>query len=403
MQRKILIFNTYPIVAPQHGGQKRAAAIVDKYRTLGHQVRYVGVFTRDAYKKRGAHDVIITNQASLDHMNAANAELVGDLATGWISRDDKSIYEALIKNIVAFKPDTIEIEHPFMLPFINKARDEGYISWQKFIYSAHNVEWRMKRAMFEDAGLATERTKELSEQIYRLEEHAVALADIVIVVTDDDKEEFATMGAKKTIVAPNGINSAYTTQRSLERLRNIYQKKGIKKNIVFVGSWHQPNWQGFLDNVSTGLGFLPHDTKIIVVGGIVGLIEQYFADKSIVDRVCFMQRTLLLGKVSEEMLGAVLVLADEIILPISSGGGSNLKTAEAILSKKPTVATLYAMRGYDAYMKLPNMHTAKNRKDFQGKMLSSLNNERVNHYSKAETQLSQRVAWVNVLDKLKEV
>ena len=102
MQRKILIFNTYPIVAPQHGGQKRAAAIVDKYRTLGHQVRYVGVFTRDAYKKRGAHDVIITNQASLDHMNAANAELVGDLATGWISRDDKSIYEALIKNIVAF-------------------------------------------------------------------------------------------------------------------------------------------------------------------------------------------------------------------------------------------------------------------------------------------------------------
>jgi hypothetical protein len=46
------------------------------------------------------------------------------------------------------------------------------------------------------------------------------------------------------------------------------------------------------------------------------------------------------------------------LLPITQGEGSNLKTAEALLSGKPIVATSHSFRGYEEFQYLPHITIA---------------------------------------------
>ena len=157
--------------------------------------------------------------------------------------------------------------------------------------------------------------------------------------------------------------------------------------------------------MSTGLGYIPHDTRIVIVGSIAGLIEEYFRGRSVVEITCFAQRAILMGRVSERRLGAVLNLANLIILPVTSGGGSNLKTAEAIQSKKATLASEHAMRGYGReFMDLPYVHVAKGPAEFRKRMVQLVQEEGESRsLSGKQVALSDAVLWDKVLVNLKEV
>jgi hypothetical protein len=54
-------------------------------------------------------------------------------------------------------------------------------------------------------------------------------------------------------------------------------------------------------------------------------------------------------RVSEKTLSALIEEASCVLLPMTSGGGSNLKTAEAMLAGKRVVATPIALRGFDEF------------------------------------------------------
>lgn len=403
---KILILSTYPHVNPQHGGQKRADAIVSRYQELGLEVRYIGIYVKDAYSKHGPNDVYIESKHSLDHINHANKELTGDLATGWISRDDEAVYNAIRGQVVSFSPDIVQVEQPYLAPLINRLREEGYISWQKTVYSSHNIEWRMKEEMLQaENNIEPGRKKDVVDQIRGLEHDLISNSDQVIAVTPDDAQYCEEHGAKEVILAPNGIGRPVIDKHEVERLKSEYAAEGVTRTIVFVGSWHQPNWQGFLDLVSTGLGYVPHDTRIVIAGSISGLIEEYFRHRSVVERTCFMQRALLMGRVSEKKLGAILHLADLIILPVTSGGGSNLKTAEAILSRKLTLASEHAMRGYSQdFRELPYIHVAAGAREYKRAMADLIDTSPfTSKLSKKEAALSNSVLWDKVLVNLRKV
>ena len=55
-------------------------------------------------------------------------------------------------------------------------------------------------------------------------------------------------------------------------------------------------------------------------------------------------------------LALLLALASCIVLPITVGGGSNIKTAEAIFSGRPVIGTTPSFRGYEAARELPGIH-----------------------------------------------
>jgi hypothetical protein len=57
--------------------------------------------------------------------------------------------------------------------------------------------------------------------------------------------------------------------------------------------------------------------------------------------------------VNDLTLECLLCNAAGILLPITYGGGSNLKTAEALISGLPIVGTTHAFRGFEEYKSLP--------------------------------------------------
>ena len=399
------MLNTYPIKNPQHGGQKRAAAIFQRYLDLGHEVQYIGIYTKDSYKERGSHDVLITSGESLELMNEYNTKMSGDYATGIIALQDAGIYKSLLDKISVFKPDVIQVEHPYLASFVLYLKDEKIVPDFRFIYSSHNVEWMMKEDMIRGSSdISDDEKKRVTHEIKELETRATIQADMVIAVTDSDKEKLEDMGAKKVILAPNGIDSIDFSEAAIAKQRRVYEHAGIEKTVVFVGSWHQPNWQGFMDNLTTGLGYLKINTKVIVVGGVGGLIQEYFNTGSVIERTCFLQRAQLMGRVPEHTLTSIIALADVIVLPISEGGGSNLKTAEALLSGRPVVATKHAMRGYEGFEGLKGVTIADGAKFRQAVAHTLYQTESMStQRTKQDELMMGRLLWSTTLKSLGEV
>jgi hypothetical protein len=102
---------------------------------------------------------------------------------------------------------------------------------------------------------------------------------------------------------------------------------------------------------------------------------------------------------SEDRLVGLLQVADIILLPITEGGGSNLKTAEAIVSEKRVVATEYAFRGFDELKKLSNIFIATKPQEFREAIMRALQTEPLNRTDK-EQELEKVVLWQNCLKNL---
>jgi hypothetical protein len=64
--------------------------------------------------------------------------------------------------------------------------------------------------------------------------------------------------------------------------------------------------------------------------------------------------------------------ASVLLIPITEGSGSNLKTAQALLSGKSVLTTSIGMRGYESYSQLQNLHIEDDPKRFKAKLAELL-------------------------------
>jgi len=409
MSERILILNTYSHKNPISGGQRRVAAIVDKYKELGLDVYYVGVYSHTSVSPDmntlGPYDVLIHSKKSLDAIDIAHHEYIGDVAVGHVSAEDPEVYGELIKRIHQYQPHFIELEHPYMLPFIQRAKEEGHITDQVIIHSSHNVEYLMKEQMLEaDDRISPARKKEIIKTVKDTEAELCKVAAYTIAVTQADADSFREFGANEVIVAPNAIGIPFRSKLATENLRRKYETSDVSKTIVFVGSAHPPNLQGYLDVVGTKLGFLPYGTRLIVAGTVSWMIHDYIRRQSPAEQKTFDLRTTLAGRVTDAELAAILDLADVIILPITTGGGSNLKTAEAIYSGKPVLGTDFSFRGFEDYADLPGINLVTTKEAFHAKMaeMTSDSYKEVKR-SASEVKKAGRVLWPHALERLKEI
>ena len=100
----------------------------------------------------------------------------------------------------------------------------------------------------------------------------------------------------------------------------------------------------------------------------------------------------LVGTLEENRLAALLQTSDLILLPITTKRGSNLKTAEAIVSRKKFVATDNTFHGFEAYRNLPNIYVGNSQKDFKEAILKALLSDYVKP-TQQETELAEKVKW----------
>jgi glycosyltransferase involved in cell wall biosynthesis len=123
---------------------------------------------------------------------------------------------------------------------------------------------------------------------------------------------------------------------------------GGRPFVMTVGSAHPPNAEGIVYYLTKGGVFsVPPIQSIAICGGVSNLVfsspeyQKYLAGNS--------ARVHFFADIGDDDLWALKQCCHGVLLPLRSGGGSNLKTAEALALGKWTIATQKALRGFEAF------------------------------------------------------
>ncbi len=396
MIKRALVLGTYPIIHPQHGGQHRVAAIVKQYKKNGINTKYVGIFYDAFYADKSQDDIALSDNP--EDMTEIE-KYTTDVLAGKRIWDDNKVRAKLKKLIEEFNPDAIQIEQ--MFPYFGLKPLLDSMSWTgKIIYSSHNNEHELKKTILQGSSCDVDEVEAVLHEIKGMEAELTGRADIVISCTNKDQNLFKQISSKATFVlAPNGIESSEASSDSVTELVHEYEKRGVHDIALYVGSGHPPNLVGYEEMIGYGTAFVPSDARIVVVGGVADMIWGSLQKQPNYIRIGFEKRVELLGRVSDIKLAALLKVAKVILLPITEGSGSNLKTAEAILTGNSVVATDHSFRSYERFKSLSGLYFANTPQQFKKELVKALGAPRLKRTS-SEDKLAQEVDWRYALQKL---
>lgn len=380
-----------------NGGQKRTKALVYFYKQHFSKVIFRGIFVKTPYTESEFQDTDL-GLGDTTLIEAVNeSPHAGELIIGESINKDFHVRSQIAKILMDHKPEIIHVEQVFLYAGLKPLLKELNMQ-PRIIFGSQNIEYKMKHEIFQGLKLNPQISKEIIEKIYELEKDFSKKADLVIAVSEADAKELRFMGAKHCIVAKNGIEKTTTTQSSIQKWQNFKQSERIDTIVTFVGSGHPPNWVGFLEMVGKDTAFLPPRCKIVLAGGIGDYFEKMYkktANKGL------WKNLLSVGKLSDSHLSGLLQTSEILLLPITSGGGSNLKTAEAILSGKKVVATSYAFRGFEDYKNLPNIYIADTPSQFRALILEALRLP-LKKRTRDEIQWAEQVQWKYTLQPIEK-
>jgi hypothetical protein len=312
------------------------------------------------------------------------------------AHDDHNVGQ--FKKVVSrFKPTLVEYEQGYVYEFV-KGINDNPLDGIDVIFSSHNVEWQMKQEIALSEGCTTEDITSYVEAVRDLEVELLTVAKYCVAVTEADASAYQVMVREsevKTLVVHNGISPLRTDTADRQYWQSLKNNLGIDKTIIYIASAHPPNFHGFRKLID-GVGFLPSEARIIVAGGVSDILRNMAKKTTDIQIATLQNRAVLAGRLSEERLQGLIAEADAIMLPILEGGGSNLKTAEAIVADKPIVATSHAFRAYEAYEHYPNTYIADTPEAFQQAILKALYTPTVVR-SEAEQDQAVDVTWERCL------
>lgn len=226
-------------------------------------------------------------------------------------------YRALINEIREVLPqaDMIIFEHPWMYPLFQRQIKPCQI----VVYSSHNVEWKMIYNL-----CRCDRAREKTEKHLKVIEHdLVARADLVIACSAEDSWCFKGVMARKVLVIPNGSKD---------------RSYSFRNSLLIASSDHQPNVDSLI-NFFESLD-LSVNVNFVLVGSIADALPKVIVSK-------FADKILSIGECSDDALNFFYAHCDSVLLFVDSGGGSNIKTAEALSLDKKIFATDFSLRGFE--------------------------------------------------------
>ncbi|CDX55516.1 putative Glycosyltransferase [Mesorhizobium plurifarium] len=346
MSYDISYIGIYPISKPYHGGQRRVRALVDSLVESGMRVDYLPIFSSISYPEfdRGESEFAFGRELHTALLSDGRKQ---DLHAHSIFNLDPSYRRNLLARIRRCSPKIIIFEQPWHAALLSDLKEDG-LEGAKIVYSSQNVESQL---------MATPADRREAE---KLERELVTAADLVVACTRRDADVYVKWGARRVCVFGNGHIPRNASESLLRSWRHELQ---YQKIAIFTGSAHPPNAEGFFRMFLPAPGCIPPEAKLVVVGGVCDLINSsplYSTNRSI-----FAETTMLIGRQEENALDALFGLAEVVVLPVTSGGGSNLKTAEALLSLKPIVGTSKSFAGFEEYASLPGINIADDPAEFK--------------------------------------
>jgi glycosyl transferase family 4/glycosyl transferase family 1 len=335
---RILGLGLYPIARPVHGGQRRLSKIMATYRSLGLDCLYLAVYPPFAAQSEPRRPTEFRSKFKRIGWLNPNG-LVYDVHSGIVASEDPKCRRWLQRHCRHFGPTHVHIEQPFMLPafeMLKRTEDPNL----ELIYSSQNIEGELKRTILDQAGHRPHFVDRVVEYIEELERRAVRSAQLVICASRDELQYYEALGAIEILVCRNGASAAPASVVPTRSITDPY--------LLCVGSGYPPNIDGFVSFLlDPALFFLPPRLALVAAGGMAGGLasDPAFKQYESANR----RRIELRPKISDEELEALKMHAHGFFVPITHGGGTNLKTAEAILSSKWVVATSVAMRGFSEF------------------------------------------------------
>ncbi len=384
---RIIQLTPYPLTNLIHGGQIRCHAIATALRQAGHEVLSFAIYTPGSYPQADINDIPLPPERLLP-----DPELIyfTDYFSGVYAAANDEVMARVDKLFARFMPGVVLVEQPWLFPVVEKLAAK-YSFW--LIYSSQNIEWRLKEKLLSPAALG--RHKPVIESVRALEERLITSADYVFACTVTDADEFKRQAnPANVLIAPNAVSPFEYDSR---RVTDWYWHFGKRPYALFVGSHHLPNANGFWEMLQPGLAFLGPRQKIVVVGGVCNLLFSHAGHKP--QRALNEDRIVLAGYQTRPELLALLMASSLVILPITQGEGSNLKTAEALYSQKPVLATPAAFRGYEFALLWPNVSIADTSETFRAQLKKLLDSPPTTPYN-LETERLARLTWQHALRNL---
>ena len=141
---------------------------------------------------------------------------------------------------------------------------------------------------------------------------------------------------------------------------------GLKRKFL-----HDSGTYGELDTGATTLSFAAHELGDMNFSG-----GHVHADTSLQPLIS-KKSVILRGVVSRRELDDLIHFSHALLLPISSGGGTNLKTAEAIVSNKTVICTTTALRGFENWAAAPGIYIEDENDAFARRAAETLKDSKI--------------------------
>lgn len=385
---KILVLCTYPIQNPAHGGQLRVRNTVDTYRRAGHEVQVVGVLGSDQYPAEEGF-VEFPGHEALVSVYPDNF-LMEDYAISKLFSESTVWFERLASKI-RISPDVIEVVQPWLFGFCKRYVSQTGIR-PAIVYSSQNIEFSLKEKIVSSYSVE-KREPGVAELIRATELAAISGADGIVCVSQNDLEWTSQVSDKPIVLAPNGVKPWKASEEGFETARGIV---GEKRFALYCASAHPPNVTGFFEIFGGGFGSLTSDQSLVVAGGAGYAIA---GDPHVHLSAKLAERIVVAGIVSQPCLEGLLEMAHCILLPLTEGGGTNLKTAEALWSGKYVVATTVAMRGFEDFIGQHGIFIADDSSQFKRTLRHVMSLEPLK-MSDADREMRKRVLWDECLRAL---
>jgi glycosyltransferase involved in cell wall biosynthesis len=355
-----LLLSTYPIVKPLHGGQIRLSEIRKAYERHGFKTVSIAVYD-DPYAPRdsiGPHDIPLPVDDKFRTYNGKRYPMITDLLAGMYFLISEKAF-ARVRTMIPEKVDLVHLEQPFLLPLAELLKKDRTCRDAVFVFGSANDEPRLKRMILSRYEVGDQQP--VIDRIAEFERKACELADVVFAVTRKELEHFSTFAPGRTFLAPNGTHKPSVDNKKLEIWR---AKLGNDGWLLYSGSAYPPNINGFVESYGGSLGCIPPGKFIVIVGSMSEGIY-----RAMMQEVSYQGlnagRLKLLFTIEREDLDCVKRLARGFIVPLREGAGSNLKTAEALYSGKPLIATPKAMEGFEQYIGADNVIVATSSESFR--------------------------------------
>jgi glycosyltransferase involved in cell wall biosynthesis len=343
---RVLQVGYYPITQVVSGGQRRVVAVQQALAACGIAFDFFAVYPNRPDKSE--HDFPLSDGASL-FVDQIRHDF--EIRLSAAVEADAHLLQRVGARVRSQQLSHLWLEHPFLWPLMKPIAQELGLP---VVYSAHNIEWRMRAELLAHKGI---RDRYAVVNLKRWELDLARASALLVACSESDAHYFREIGARDVVVFPNGADPPLDEidQLAVDELMTNFSMASDAIHLVYVSSKHEPNWIGLERLVVEPLLRVAAEgarVKVLLIGSIADFVTE--APR----RAAYERVTIPVGNVSNAIRNAAFAVARAAVLPIVTGGGTNLKTAEALLSGLPVIATTFAMRGFERFTTRPSVTIA---------------------------------------------